>query len=271
MAYIIFFGAVVLISSATDITGRTSIISLIVGLLVIPVIVPIAVILRSTLISGQFYGLLWADQISQLLLRERKNNTYDLLALFPPGLLAMSWAICTGCLYQRRRFNNLLEFRTVMMRTIAFTGILMLIFMVSYHEPAEHVIRVAALTGLLMVALHFDFVHSLTLSTLISLLIPRYSLSSLDVRLWTVGGILFAQVSAYTAMILVASVIAPSLLAQSGLAGWIADTVRWLLAVLVLYGLREGLIMGLWRWLLHLANTESNELNNVFRFPAPLT
>jgi len=59
------------------------------------------------LICGLVYGLECAIRVSQLILTERKNNTFDLLALSPPGALAACWAICTSSLYHKRQFERL--------------------------------------------------------------------------------------------------------------------------------------------------------------------
>jgi hypothetical protein len=232
-------------------------------LLALPIFAPLAAVLRSTLFSGMIYGIRWADEISQSLSQEHQNHTYELLSLLPSGVLAPSWAICMGCLYRSRRFQRMLEQRGAMMRIIAGTGGM---FVLVIATSTGDWLKWALLLAIILLTLHIDLVHSLVLSTLIGLLIPHFSHSRIDVRLWTVGGFLFMQIAAYTLALLVALVIAPDFLSRLSLPLWLLDTAHILIGIAALYGVRECLIAVLWRWLLSIDN--ATDLDSIFRFAA---
>jgi hypothetical protein len=263
MFYLLFVVIMIFVTGAINLTANTPLMTLLIVLLALPIFAPLAAVLRSTLLSGMFYGMMWADEISQSLSQERQNHTYELLSLLPSGVLAPSWAICMGCLYRSRRFQRMLEQRGAMMRIIAGTGGM---FILIIAASAGDWLKWAILLAVILVVLHIDLVHSLVLSALIGLLIPHYSHSRIDVRLWTVGGFLFAQIAAYTVSLLAALVIAPDLMARLTLPLWLLDTGHILIGLAALYLVRECLIAALWRWLLSMDNAVPHDLDSIFRF-----
>lgn len=265
MFYLLFLVIMLFVIGGINLTVNTTLLTLLVVLLALPMLAPLAAILRSTLLSGLIYGMMWADEISQSLSQERENHTYELLSLLPSGVLAPSWAICVGCLYRSRRFQRMLEQRGAMMRIIAGTGGM---FILVIAAGAGDWLKWAVLLAVILVGLHIDLVHSLVLSALIGLLIPHYSHSRIDVRLWTVGGFLFVQISAYTLALLAALVIAPDLLNRLSLPFWLLDTGHILIGIAALYLVRECLISALWRWLLSMDNAVPHDLDSIFRFAA---
>src|SRR5262249_20834925 len=118
IAYLFVFASAVVLANASGANPQSGLTALMAFLLALPIMIPIAILLRSTLFSGSIYGVVWTMDISQLLARERQNGTYDLLCLLPPGGLAAAWAICTGCLYRNQVFNQIGELRSVMSRII---------------------------------------------------------------------------------------------------------------------------------------------------------
>jgi hypothetical protein len=265
LMYLVFVTALIFIAGAINLSANTTVLTLLVVLLALPIFAPVAAALRSTLFSGMIYGILWADQISQCLSRERENHTYELLSLLPPGVLAPSWAICVGCLYRSRRFQRMLEQRTAMMRIIVSCSSL---FILLVAASAGDWLKWTLLLGVAVAALHIDLVHSLVLSALIGLLIPHYSYSRIDVRLWTIGGFFFVQIAAYTLALLAGLVVAPKLLAPLALPPWLLDTGHILTGIAALYAARECLIAALWRWLLSMDNVTTHDLDSIFRFAA---
>ncbi len=260
LAYLAGVAILFILTIIVDHSGTLTVLSIALGCLAIPTIVPVLILLRNTLLSGFYYGLLWADQMSRYLIRERQNNTYDLLSLLPPGALAPSWAICTGCLYQNRRFNRLIETHILTLRFIALGHIIINLFVVQSHLWPQQVL----LLILVLSALHTDFMHSLVISILISLLATRYGTDVIDARLWTVGGYLCIQVGTYTLALLAALAVFPLPLPYE----WEDTISRTVLGVLVMVGLREAIISVIWRWLLHEANTAPSDIESIFRFAA---
>lgn len=261
--YLLFVVIMVFVIGAINLSVNTPLLTLLVVLLALPIFAPFLAVLRSTLFSGLIYGLQWADEISQSLSQERQNHTYELLSLLPSGVLAPSWAICMGCLYRNRRFQHMLEQRGAMMRIIAGTGGMFVLVMAT---NAGDWLRWAILLAGILVTLHLDLVHSLVLSALIGMLIPHYTHSRVDVRLWTIGGFLFLQIAAYTLALLVALVIAPHVMSRLALPFWLLDTCQIMIGITSLHLARECLITALWRWLLTIDN--ATDLDSTFRFAA---
>ncbi len=265
LLYLLFVTIALFVTGAINLTANPTMLSLLILLLALPIFAPVAAALRSTLFSGMIYGMFWADQISQSLSRERANHTYELLSLLPPGVLNPSWAICVGCLYRSRRFQRMLEQRTAMMRIITGIGVL---FILLVAVNAGEWVKWALLLGVVLAALHIDLVHSLVLSALIGLLIPHYSHSRIDVRLWTIGGFLFAQIAAYSLALMAGMVIAPNLLNRLTLPVALMETGHIVTGIATLYIVRELMIGGLWRWLLSMDNAAAHDLDSIFRFAA---
>lgn len=266
IAYLLVFAAVMLLANALGTNAQPGLVTLLMFLLTLPVIVPIAILLRSTLLSGCIYGLIWTMNISQYVVHERQNHTYDLLCLLPPGGLAADWAICTGCLYQGQAFNRILELRGVMSRIIfMLSAIVLLGSMIGrLSVPEALILGIDVVT--LLVALHIDFGHSVILSGLIGMIAPLYSHSQTDARIWAAGGFLTLQLSAYAITLFTGLAAAPRILERMGIEGWPAAAIIPICTVLVLTVIREGYIAWLWRWLVTRTNTDPHDLGRVFTF-----
>ncbi len=266
IAYLLIFAAAILLTNVLSSNAQSGLVTLLVFLLALPIIIPVVILLRSTLLSGSVYGLIWAMDISQLVARERRNGTHDLLCLLPPGGLAADWAVYTGCLYRNQLFNQLLELRGVMLRIIfAVSAVLFLGSMMGNFNLPDTLIFVIDITTLLT-ALHIDFIHSAILSGLIGIIAPLYSDNRTEARLWAGGGFLAIQLIVYAATALTVLVIVPRLFESLALRGWLAAVVSPIFVLLVFVTIREGIITGLWRWLLAQTNTDPHDLSRVFTF-----
>ncbi len=57
------------------------------------------------MLGNTAYSARWALRISHVLMQEKLQNRYDLLAALPSGRLGTAWALSTGCLHQRMSFR----------------------------------------------------------------------------------------------------------------------------------------------------------------------
>jgi hypothetical protein len=265
IAYLLVFAGAMLLVNVLGANSQSGLVTLMMFLLALPIIVPIAILLRSTLLSGSIYGLIWAMDISQFVARERQNGTHDLLCLLPPGGLAADWAICTGCLYRNQAFNQIIELRRVMLRIIfMFSAVIFLGSMgkFSLSEAILFAIDIAAL----LVALRVDFTHSIILSGLVGMIAPLYSYNRTEAGLWAAGGFITIQLSVYAVTALAWLVIVPRAFEILGFRGWLVTAAIPIFILLIFTVVREGIITGLWRWLLAQTNTDSDDLGRVFTF-----
>ena len=147
------------------------------------------------LLSGTFYGLLWAVGVSGTILHERSTGTYDLLCLTPEGTFGVNWTICLGCLHQGDAFRHVNSqeawtIRLMLMIPLIITANLALNRLLT-NSPVALVWM-----GVLVVLFYFDHVQSIIIGSLFGLMAPQTSTSG-DTRLWAVAGLILGQVLSY--------------------------------------------------------------------------
>lgn len=265
IAYILIFSGALLLINILGANTQSGLITLLMLLLALPIVVPITILLRNTVLSGSIYGLFWALDISRFIWQERHNRTHDLLCLLPPGGLAADWAICTGCLYRNQTFNQILELRGIMFRIVLAFSAVIFLGSVSEFSAAEAALF-AIDAAVVLIALQVDFAHSIILSGLIGMIAPVYSYSRTDAQLWTAGSFLAAQLSVYAVTALAGLVLIPSAFEYLAIQTWLARAIIPIVVLLVFVAVREGIIAGLWRWLLAQTNTQTSDLRRVFTF-----
>jgi hypothetical protein len=263
MVYLVLFTGALLFTNMLDLSLQSAALVFLLFLLSLPVLLPIALLLRITLFSGSFYGTLWAMQISQALTRERASSTFDLLALLPHGALAGAWAISTGCLYRHHTFTHVLDLRTVTLRVMMLGGILFMLsaMLDSSHHQWPTLVLLGTQTVAALAFLHIDYIHSTILATLIGM--SAQTVSRVDSRLWVVGGFLFLQVATYTLTMLGAYIFASQLFAL-GVADWLAHVITLIVSIGLFFSVRESTIHILWRQIRHQSNTHDTDLACIF-------
>jgi len=265
IAYLLVFGASILLVNALGTHTQSAFITILMLLLALPIIVPLVILLRSTVFSGSYHGLLWAIDISQFVTRERQNGTYDLLCLLPTGGLAAHWAICTGCLYRNQQFNRLLEMRGAILRVVLIFSAFIFLGLRGESTEEEGILFVLGVAALLA-AMYVDFIHSIVLGGLVGMIAPLYTYNRTDARLWAAGIFLAIQVWVYGVTVFAGLMIAPRLFEGIGFRGWFVTALIPFVMVLVFTAVREIMIIGLWRWLLAQTNTDPHDLGRVFSF-----
>ncbi len=256
LAYLVVFALLVFVTNSIPQGAQIPLLTLLLFLLTIPIIVPILIVLSRTAFSGSFHGLLWTLSISQLIARERENHTYELLRLFPAGVLAPLWAMCTGCVYSKQHFNQILDLHNNTLRLIAGVGFVLVVALLIWVEEdtVTTIVQVIFYALLLLALLHLDFIQSLLTSLLLSMIIPLYSPTLLDARLWAAGSFLLIQITTYTISLLAVTFLLPGLFAGLALGGWLALCMQFTFALAIFYSIRELVLVLLWRWLRQLVS-----------------
>jgi hypothetical protein len=195
--------------------------------------------------SGTLYGAIWSVQISGRIATERQNRRYDLLCLSPLGAVGASWAICTGCLHQKRAFEQINSQEAWSVRLILFIPIVISLPLIVRQLFA--VTLTTSLIGILAVILVFyvDHVQSVLFGGLLGLLAFHHAPSRLDCRLWALAAFLGLQIITYLLLALVSVFILPAL--HPIFPGiWYSDIVIPLLSVLTFFLVRETILKYLW-------------------------
>ncbi len=201
------------------------------------------------LLSGTFYGALWAVGVSGTILHERSTGTYDLLCLTPEGTFGVNWTICLGCLHQGDAFRHVNSqeawtIRLMLMIPLIITGNLALNRLLT-NSPVALIWM-----AVLVLLFYLDHIQSIIMGTLFGLMAPQTSASS-DTRLWAVAGLILAQVLSYGAFL--------SLILLSPLLNF-PPALSPLIALAAFFSLRECIIYVQIRSTRYLFNASVDEM-----------
>lgn len=212
----------------------------------------LALAVMVTLSSG--YVITWVIRISASITGERERGTYDLLCLSPPGALGANWALCAASLHH----DDALGWIDFLRRLL--TGLLLLILLIvllttAFRENAPDPLQFLGLflDMLLLAAMAYvEHVQAIVLGSLVGMLVPAFSRTRVDVRVW--GAVVFVMIQAIALMmaLLAGLVILPA---------WHTDISSIFISLLVFYLIREGSIIALWRRLIYQLNVNPAEFD----------
>lgn len=219
------------------------------------------------LICGLVYGLECAIRVSQLILVERKNNTFELLSLSPSGALAACWAICTSSLYHKRQFEKLRDIvRTSAQIAIAVFLVVavllggMALSIILSDAPLELPMIMPLLNAsAIVVLIYVDYVQSTVLGCAVGLMIPTFGSSVIDSFLYAPAVFLLLKFGSYSLSVLVGINLVDTLFLQAGWQSGLADLGMTVLRVTAMIAVQELLIRGLWRIIVVRTNSRTDE------------
>lgn len=217
----------------------------------------------AVLMSANWYGIRWAVDISRIISRERERGLYDLVSLSPGGALAASWAVCSRCLHANRSLSKLRS--QLLLALVVVSPVPMSVWftiVVSPNELPEKIVASVSLLALLA-AFYLDYVQSAVVSSLVGMLSATQTRHRFDALSWALMGFLLIQAATYVIVLLGIGVILPTLYALLKVEGWGADLSFPIGALLLLYGVREGIITWLWRAMMERLNTDLTELDGM--------
>lgn len=229
-------------------TKPTPIIISILMLLAAPVLLIPLMLMLST-----GYSLVWAQETSELIIREKRKQRYDLLCLIPAGKTQIHFIICHARLHRHQAFNRLNSGGTWLAR-ILLGALLLVSFVLSQpfftDNPQttglEFIVLAAA-----GIALYIDHHQTVVMGCLISMITPFFSNDLLNARVFSSGIFTALTVILYAAMWLISAIAVPVLLGADNLSDP-AYFLLWISLCLILFGtLREAINIALYRLLLH--------------------
>jgi len=202
--------------------------------------------------NGTVYGLLWAVSASGILRRYRQHGAHELLSLSPTDPLEIDWLFCQGTLH---RGGGLEQIHTAvrLLLGLGLGFVLVITFFTTTNAialsdtatgPATIRLAFTVLLGYpLLGALYIDHIQSTVISGLVAILIADIARSDLECRVWSAGLFLGLQVIVYTG---IGVGLLPILAWRTGLSGSLSLLGGGVLALFILYTLRESLVQLLW-------------------------
>ncbi|MCU0512407.1 MAG: hypothetical protein MUE40_07535 [Anaerolineae bacterium] len=231
------------------------------------ILLPVALLL----FSGTWYGLYRALDISVTLGQERRQGTYDLLRLTPPGAAGIDWLIGAGCMH---RGNGLWQLhriiRAIVISALLAFGVVALFILLSLTATrdverlalSQQALSIVATLIALCCLCYCDHVQSLVTGCLVGLLVG-HAAAPLAARLWSALLFLLCQGSAYAGVVAGALLLRPLL--QVLTAATLPGSLFSAAAIIALYVLlREAQIRLLWRISLRRAHLTPAEWQRVW-------
>jgi hypothetical protein len=204
---------------------------------------------------GLIYGLDCAVRVSQLITFERRNNTYPLLVLCPPGALAVCWAMCTSLLYQQQQFGRLHEIvRTSTRIAFATIAVILMLFIaisisiiVSSSRLALPIITPLINAEAVVVLIYSEYVQSTVIGCLIGVIISTFATGTMDSILYAPAVFLLIKIGGYAASILVGFNLLERVYQQIAIQGGLTDILLTLARVVIIVVVQDLIIRLLWR------------------------
>lgn len=197
--------------------------------------------------TGTLYGLVWAANISRILVQMRTDSKYDLLLLASTSELRLNWAICTGYLHRNQSFSRVHGQKARLAQyMLMIPGALAMPLFIGVAAENEsytlmllttviHIIVIAA-------AYYIDYAQSVIIGGLVGMIIPTYARSELDARMVAGASFLVLQISSYALTWLIGFDLLPAIWQAEGFAALGLN----ILQLLLFYTCRECIISGLW-------------------------
>ncbi len=204
---------------------------------------------------GLIYGLDCAVRISQFISYERKNNTYELLALCPQGALAVCWVMCTSLLYQNQQFQRMhdivrtstrIAFAAVAVVLVLFAGLSLSIILSSSNLTLPVVVPLINAAAVITL-IYSEYVQSTVIGCLTGLIIPTFASGITDSFLYAPAVFLLIKIGSYAIALLIGFTLLdrvyPGLGGQNGL----VDILLTLVRVGTIFVIQDIFIRLLWQ------------------------
>lgn len=233
-----------------------------------PVFGFIGSVLPFIMLMNNLAGLSWATAISSRIAESREQGTFEVFAMLPMGIFGSGWIIGSATLYRKREFENQIGVvRLVTLLSLVALAALMIYSVYALIAPPEvpkrslfssewYIIETAALIVLFIL----DSLQTVVLAVLIGLNAATMGRGRADSVLLSTSSFLLAQVGIYLLGVGIGFGLLPALFDDLGWRGWLAQIVLVVLRLAVLCGLREALIVLLWRALLNRFNAAADDI-----------
>lgn len=218
------------------------------------------------LFNGTLYALNWGARIAKEIAIARESGEWELLCLIPQGPIAAAWAIATGVSHRDNAFSRLFRRHLgVLAVLLAFFVVMLPCSLLDYTNPRSLDRPDVVVTyGYLLVGLvvsYVDYVQSAVLGSLTGLLGGLQTNSTLDAQLWAGGVFLALQMAVYALIIIFCFALLPPIPAQITGPQLIAEGALLLARVAFFVGVRELVIVAVWRLVARRLQTTVGDLS----------
>lgn len=187
-------------------------------------------------VASNVIGALVAFNVMSTIQRERTQRTYDLLALTPIGLGRANWMIAAACAHRLDAVDRLASLRSL---TIITMSLLILNFLfTSGVFPA-----IAFIT--LFVALNLDAIQSLAIGCLSGMLAQVFHEQGAPYAALAI--FVFAQIIAVYLPVTAVTILLFDALRRTATDNWLGNSLIAVIALALLFLLREAIIQVMWR------------------------
>lgn len=219
--------------------------------LLIFVTIPLAA--TNVIFTGLIYGLRWSVRSAQLIARLRRSGAYELLCLTPPGPLNVNWMACTAVLYKVIG-TAALDARTLWPARMLLALPLVVFLTIQSNVLEQQGINVIVMSLYLLMFIawfRIEDMQSMALGGLLGMLIPTFTRDALEVRIATLVSYFGIQFVSYASAFVLFQAVLPPLYASLNFDNWLADVSRPMLALALLWSLRESILFFAWTHLLN--------------------
>lgn len=204
------------------------------------------------------YGLLQCTSVSAQLAQEHEHGTYDLLSVSPSGRLGLHWTYAVNWISQHSALRMALWF---VIALGILTSLLGFTRMSAFPSPAAPgssntiwLWNILISSALILI----EYTQTILLSSLVAMLIAAYTQQAMIARVYAGGVFLALQILIFA----IISVVNPLLVSAAGtLAG--SQIAMMLIALLITYAIREGVLWMIWQKLVRTLSTSPSELDAI--------
>jgi hypothetical protein len=223
------------------------------ALIIAPLLLPTA---------NTVYGVLHTSAACGHIGKEREQQTYDILCTSPGGTLGMHWSYCAGWLHYHAAYRYaLLGVLSIGLVSCLF-GLGPQMIFGSYAAPLP-VSLFRSLT--LVVFFVIDYVETIVISSLTTLLIPIHSANENEARAKATGLFLVLQMAVYLTTFLFGVFALRGAFLLMGVERSVSDWLIPLLTLAFFVLVRELIITALWRMVEQELNADTVELDGIAR------
>ncbi len=240
-------------------------------MLAVVMLIAVPIIFFFTLVTGpiiyallntMFFNSLWMMDIAGTLAREISQKTYELYCLMPVGSLGIDWIISAD----RVHYNSGLR-RSIgeVVGVIQLLALVTLFFAVGFliSSPAQDQLQLMVLLSVLVaiiVWLYVDHIQSTLAVVCLGIIAGRQTRTVGDARLWSLILFLTMQIGWYLLVALTVVLLTIIMSYLTFIPGWLSMSLIPWLAVGLSIGARELLLRLLWRRVLLITNSQTNDL-----------
>ncbi len=217
------------------------------------------------LFNGTLYATRWGIRIAKEIAIARESGEWELLCLIPQGPIGAAWAIATGVSHRENAFGRLFRRHVgVLAVLLAFFVLMLPCSLLDYRqarsfERPDVLVTYAYLLAALLVSLA-DYVQSAVLGSLTGILGGLQTHSPLDAQLWAGGVFLALQTALYALIAVVCFGLLPPIPAEITGPQLFVEVLLLLARVALFIGLREAVIVAVWRLVARQLQTTTGDL-----------